>query len=201
MASAERGKTWQLDPEALARFLTTLDQDLAEAAHKYERLRDKLIHLFEWRQCMFAEDLADETIDRVIRRMQSGVQLDESGIARYSAGVAHNVFLEHLREVKRRGTKPPTAQLEWIVSRHSTTEFHLGLLDRCLARLDESERSLIIRYYCDEPGERIRNRRALATELGISAANLRIKAYRIRTQLERWLTAQRSEQADGGEQS
>ncbi len=179
---------WTLNPEALGRFLTVLDPDVIEAGRKYERLRRKLIRLFEWRGCRFAEDLADESINRVIRRMDGGLVLGPGEVPRFSAGVAHRVFLEHLREVKRAQPSPgDVGKAPWVPGRHETTDLRLVCLERCLERLPPPERDLVLRYYAADPTARIENRRVLARELGIEVNNLRIRVFRLRSKLERWM--------------
>lgn len=188
MARKSRAGHWTLDAEALGRFLLLLDSDVAVAAKRYERLRQKLIHLFEWRGAVFAEDLADETLNRVIRRVEQGSDLDAENVQRFSAGVAHRVFLEHLREVRRASPAPPAASRPpWVAKGRQTTDLRLRRLDDCLQRLNTEERSLILRYYGGEPRQRIAERRQLAKELGIRTGHLRIRAFRIRAKLEQWI--------------
>ena len=183
-----RPTDWTLDAEALGRFLLLLDNDISQAAKRYERLRLKLIHLFEWRGAVFAEDLADETLNRVIRRFEQGVDLDASSVQRFSAGVAHRVFLEHLREVRRRSPAPPAeTHPPWVARGRQTTDLRLRHLDGCLARLSADERALILRYYGGEPSQRMARRRKMAEELDIQPGHLRIRAFRIRNKLERWI--------------
>lgn len=182
---------WQLTPDSLGRFLTLLDDDVALAAERYERLRLKLIRLFEWRKCLGPEDLADMTIDRIVRRIEEGVALGSKDVERYSSGVAHNVFLEQLREYRRRDVNVRPSQLEWLLSQHTTTELNLQTLERCLGELQPGEQELILRYYCGDHAQRIRNRAALAGELGLTQGNLRIKAYRLRSALERMMGEKR----------
>lgn len=179
---------WTLDAEALGRFLLLLDDDITRAAERYERLRSKLIHLFEWRGAVFAEDLADETLNRVIRRFEQGADLDANTVQRFSAGVAHRVFLEHLREVRRHNPAPPVAtHPPWVAKGRQTTDLRLRHLDDCLSRLSGEEKSLILRYYGGDPRKRIAERRRLAEELSMQPGHLRIRAFRIRTKLERWI--------------
>jgi RNA polymerase sigma factor (sigma-70 family) len=184
----ERGtdeRRWTLSPEALGRFLLLLDADVVSAGQKYERLRQKLIRIFEWRGCVFAEDLADETINRVVRRIEEGAEVVAEEIYRYAAAVAHRVHLEHLRERKRAEPRPgDAAGPPWLPGRHETTSLRLVCLETVLDRLPPKERSLLVRYYTGERGARIRNRRRLAGELGLSPENLRIRAYRLRARLE-----------------
>ena len=55
-------------------------------------------------------------------------------------------------------------------------------LRRCLARLPEDQRRLILRYHGED--DRIRSRQELAEELGIALNALRIRAHRVRRDLE-----------------
>ncbi len=92
-----RSFDWTLEPESFGRFLARLDPDLYLAAKMYETLRSRLVRLFEWRGCDFADDLADETIDRVIRKTNDGLELRGDEVLRYSAGVARHIAPEHWR--------------------------------------------------------------------------------------------------------
>ena len=192
-----RRRDWTLSPEALGRFLTYLDPDVAVAGRRYERLREKMIRLFEWRGCVFAEDLADETINRVIRKLEGGIDLEPEAVPRYSSGVAHRVYLEHLREVRRaRPNSGDAGRAPWVPGRHETTDLRLDCLERGLGELKPADRDLILRYY---GADRIRGRRQLARDLGIAAGNLRIRAYRIRARLEKWIDGEMQRQEAGGE--
>ena len=69
-------------------------------------------------------------------------------------------------------------------------------LDACLARLPHEQRTLILSYYGGTTEERIHNRRRLAAQLGIPLNALRIRAHRIRQQLERAMCTLTGEDAD-----
>ncbi|MEO1366420.1 MAG: hypothetical protein AAFX50_04540, partial [Acidobacteriota bacterium] len=136
----------------------------------------------------FAEDLADETLNRVIRKVEEGAPVSRDAVGRYAAGVAHRVFLEHLREARRTSPAPPeSTRPPWVARGRETTDFRLHHLERGLDALSAEERSLILRYYAGGPRERIPERRRLAEDLGIRANHLRIRAYRIRAKLEGWM--------------
>ena len=45
------------------------------AGEKYEAVRRMLTRYFEWRHCVPPEDCADETIDRVARRLAGGERI------------------------------------------------------------------------------------------------------------------------------
>ena len=66
---AARKKDWILTPEAFARLLAALDPDRERAGLRYENIRRKLIEFFEARGSNSPADNADETINRVARRL------------------------------------------------------------------------------------------------------------------------------------
>ena len=55
----------EITPDKFAGFLAWLAPDAETAGVEYERLRFRLINFFANRNCRFAEDLTDETINRV----------------------------------------------------------------------------------------------------------------------------------------
>src|SRR5262249_57068353 len=101
---------WTLSAEALGRFLAGLDPDSDRAGEKYESLRLTLIKFFDWRGANFPEDLTDETINRVIRKIDEGETIRD--IPTYCHGVARLVLLEKLKGPESRradfeGLPPP----------------------------------------------------------------------------------------------
>ena len=60
----------------------------------------------------------------------------------------------------------------------------LACLEYCLQQLSAENRRIIINYYQGEKGERIKNRKLMAEQLGIPANALRIRVHRIREKLE-----------------
>ncbi len=65
-------KQWTLSQSSFDSFLTILDSNRERAGQKYEILRVRLVKFFEWRACRFADDLADETLDRVAQKNRRG---------------------------------------------------------------------------------------------------------------------------------
>jgi DNA-directed RNA polymerase specialized sigma24 family protein len=171
--------------DSLERLLALLDPDPAKAARHYQLLRKKLTRLFEWRGARFPEDLADETISRVARKLDEGVEIRSEDPFRYFCGVAHLVFKEVLRERKRErqllepGNWTPAADPE------EPDDERMAFLQECLDRMPERNRHLILAYHEGERRERIENRRLLADELDIPLNALRIRVHRIRAKLER----------------
>ena len=93
--STSRKKDWVLTKEALDKLLACLDQNREQAASRYEIIRRKLMKYFECRGCCSPEDLADETINRVARRIYEGKEIWTSEPANYFYGVARNVLKEY----------------------------------------------------------------------------------------------------------
>ena len=93
-------------------FLFWLGPDPESAARKYEVIRDRLIMMFRARRCVFAEDLADTTFERVARKLTDLTTGFTGDPARYFYGVAKKVFLEYQHELmtkrKRAGGLLPT---------------------------------------------------------------------------------------------
>jgi len=175
-----------MNRECLERLLALFDPDPAKAARHYQLLRKKLTRLFEWRGARFPEDLADETISRVARKLDEGVEIRSDDPFRYFCGVAHMVFKEVLRERKReRQLLDPG---NWAPSQapyEEPDDERMAFLKECLERLPEGNRHLILAYHEGERRERIENRRLLADELDIPLNALRIRVHRIRAKLER----------------
>ncbi len=70
-------KQWVLSKSSFDQFLANLDSDQNRAGQKYEALRQRLVKFFEWRACSYAEELADETIDRVVRKIDLGEEIKD----------------------------------------------------------------------------------------------------------------------------
>src|SRR6202035_1353560 len=78
-------------------LLARLDSDRERAGERYETIRRRLVRLFEWRGGEGPEELADETINRVARRMSEGTEIRATDPLGYFFGVAHRVYKEVLR--------------------------------------------------------------------------------------------------------
>jgi DNA-directed RNA polymerase specialized sigma24 family protein len=177
------GENWRLTQEALDKFLHWLDQDQVEAGTKYELIRRHLIFILTRRGCWEPEDLADETINRVARRVVEGLAETYRGDPTpYLITVARNLYLEHLETRKREresfqnlpDPEPPDPDKERAD----------GCLTQCLRTLTEANSNLVLRFYKEDRQSKIDDRKRLAEELGISVNALRIRAFRIRAVLE-----------------
>jgi DNA-directed RNA polymerase specialized sigma24 family protein len=165
----------------LSRLLARLHADPDAAAYEYEGLRRVLIRFFDWRGAWPADECADETLDRLARRLQEGIQIED--VRGYARGIARMVLLE-----RRRMPAPAPLDAMALVDaphRADTGETLLHeCLDGCLAELDSDARSLVLDYYQGERQAKIAHRRRLAAALGLSENALRSRVQRIRDRLE-----------------
>lgn len=170
-------KDWVLTQESFDALLAWLDPQRERAGRKYEEIRLRLIKIFTCRGCGEAEDLADETINRVSKKLGEIESSYSGDPSRYFYGVANKVHLEYLR---RRPTQPPTPRLE----NTEDIEREYECLERCIQKLTPDNRQLVLQYYQDEKRAKINHRRQLADRLGIALNALRIRAHRIRASLQ-----------------
>jgi DNA-directed RNA polymerase specialized sigma24 family protein len=177
-------KEWVLTKEAFDRLLASLDADREQAAQKYERVRHKMIKYFEWRGASFPDREADETINRVARKVEEGEKIQNFNA--YFYRVAWLVFAESLkaREREEAARREASAFVQTEADDDSDAAERRACLDRCLRRLPDENRDLIMEYYQDERGGKIERRKRLASRLGIPLNALRIRAHRIRVGLE-----------------
>ncbi|HEY6216099.1 MAG TPA: hypothetical protein VIW74_05515 [Pyrinomonadaceae bacterium] len=170
-------KNWSLSQEAFDALLDWLDSDREQAGIKYEEIRARLIIIFTGRGCADAEDLADETINRVTQRLSTIKKEFTGDPTRYFFGVANFILMEYMRR------KPPQPS-PFPPNDSNQVEVEFRCLEQCMDSLSEENRYLLLKYYGAEGGSKIDQRKQLAEELGIAANALRIRAYRIRLGLQ-----------------
>lgn len=166
-------------------LLGSLDANRERAAERYEDLRRVLLRFFEWRGAPFPEERADETLDRVARRLAEGVAVDNVG--GYAYNVAKLVLLEARKGPDSRradtGVADRAADAS-LLAEADEQESRLECLDRCLSALPADGRTLIVDYYRDDERGRIAARRDLARRLGINGEALANRAQRLRDKLQ-----------------
>ena len=171
-------KNWVISQQSFDDLLGWLDSDRERAGIKYEQIRIGLVNFFTGRGHCEAEDLADETINRVISRLHEVRNQVTGEPARYFYGVARKVQLEYLR--RKLPPNPPETPTDT-----DQAELDFSCLEKCMARLSPENRDLVLRYYEAEGRRKIEKRKLLAEELGIAPNALRIRAYRIRVALQK----------------
>jgi DNA-directed RNA polymerase specialized sigma24 family protein len=195
MAKERLSRDPSTSPGAFRQFLHWLDDGTDSRGEKYLEMRRRLVAYFDRKNCVAPDDLADETLNRVARRLEEEAgAITGTAPAQYCYITAKFVFLEYLRE----GTRAQTSLSEMSPieadavlgaappadDEAQSKESLSACLEECLARLAPADRDLILGYYQGEQRSKIEGRRVLATRLRLSVNALSIKACRIRNKLE-----------------
>jgi DNA-directed RNA polymerase specialized sigma24 family protein len=168
---------WELSQEALDVLLQALSSDRNAAARRYEELRRKLIDFYTWRGVETPEELADETLNRLARRLFQGAAVEK--IEGYALGIARLLLKEAARRREQRSMA--VREIRSVQPGVGEQSERFDVFESCLEALPEASRTLIARYYSG-------NRIALASELGLSLTALRTRALRIRKKLYECVT-------------
>lgn len=171
-----------LTREAFASLLAFLGPTPEEAGLRYEEIRHRLIKIFACRGCATPEELVDESIDRVARKAAELAPTYEGDPALFFYGVARRVFLESVKK-KPMAAPPPVPD---SIEEHQR---ELDCLDECMESLPPAQSAFIRDYYREDKSAKIAGRKALAERMGIGINALRIRAHRIRADLEKCVTA------------
>lgn len=192
MQKAESKKNWVMTSDAFARLLEWLDEGESSDGQNYLGMRQRLVAFFDRKNCLNPDELADETLNRVARRLEEEGKIEADAPAKYCYITARFVFMESLRGADKKSV-PLDDVLRCSESGQFTAkdddeknlkEKMLDCLEHCTGKLEEANRAIIINYYYGEERIKIENRRALAEKLGISTNALTIRACRIRDKLE-----------------
>lgn len=183
-ASDSRKRT--VTREAFERFLSVLDPNAEAAGQIYVQISSKLGSFFRHRGSTRADELVDETIDRVVSRSED---IEVRSLMPFVLGVARRVASESHRRTKPvdsidelpphvwdRGfsNEPPSAASAQL----------MGCLEDCIRSLPQNEQRLIRDYYHFERGEKASRRLELGREFGLAPNTLRVRAARIRHKLQ-----------------
>ena len=182
-------KVRELTPEAFTKLLAILDPDPETAGGKYEKLRRILIKFFECRGSCISDELADETLNRLARKIDEGAEIEKNVYA-LSLGIARFVLLENLKSPENRRVE--MKDLATVTAPPGPWEADDDLwevcLRDCLFGVSEANRELIIEYYQDEGRARVDEHKMLAARFGISLNALFSRAKRTRDKLEECVT-------------
>lgn len=176
----------------LSRLLIRLDPDPGNAWEKYRGLRLRLVKFFQWNQCSFPEELADEVLDRIARKPQDEEIRD---VTEFVIGVARNLRLEAYKKSQRESRiedwpggqeslADPCDREQKIVDEldHQSS---LACLRECLRNLSSADRELAVNYYSAQEEKQKVHRQKLASAAGITMIALRVRTNRLREKLEK----------------
>lgn len=174
---------WTLTAESFAKFLERLHPDPELAGAEYEKLRLMLVRVFDWRGADFPEECADETLNRIARKIDTGEVIHD--LVPYCHAIARLVFLETLKHPDRKRVsldelKPIAA----VNPERDSEDAQRQCLYKCLSELPAASQRLILAYYSEEKRDKVANRVRMADELGIPLNALRSRAQRLRDKLE-----------------
>ncbi len=188
-------KDWMPTPEAFDKLLGWLDSDREIAGQKYEKIRQKLVKLFKWRNCTPEEEYADITINRVTRRVFEGAEVSKEKPYLYFHGTALNVVREFWRgQLKNKqvdfesvapmelAAENPAEAMEAEFEERRKANLY-ACMNRCLQHLPDETRGFIVNYHQGERKKDVRKIMAEKQKVGLNV--LRIRACRVRADLEK----------------
>jgi DNA-directed RNA polymerase specialized sigma24 family protein len=162
-------------------LLAKLAPDSTQAGARYEKLRARLIVFFLRRMLPAPEDLADETINRLARRLFEGEEV--ASIEAYALGIARYVLKEQTVLAAREVISGSILLDNVSDPKHTIGDEafdqnrKLDAMEQCLALLAEEEVELLTSYYLVDGKGKIGARRLLAETLGVTSAALRNKIF------------------------
>jgi DNA-directed RNA polymerase specialized sigma24 family protein len=170
-----------LDKASFEALLSALHADRDEAGESYERLRQRMVRFFKLHGVSFPDDLADQALDRLARKLNEGEAVrNRPG---YLAGIARLILLEERSRARRERETLGRAQADQGPSSEQETGWEA--VEQCLQLLPAESRELIQQYYSAAGRVRSDGRGRMAKELGISLNALRNRALRIRRELQK----------------
>jgi len=168
----------EITQESFAGFLEWLSPDSGRAGEEYERLRFRLCRFFSLRHCHFADELADETINRVI--LKSSAEEIQNKLA-YCLGVAKNVYRESLRKER---AHLDIDEVDIAANAPVQQSFSSECLDKCLAELPSDSRDLLLNYFSEEKQEKIKLHQLISAKLKMTQTALRMRVMRSKQKLK-----------------
>lgn len=186
----EQKKDWPLTAHAFDGLLNWLKEGENSEGKNYLELRRRLIAYFDRKNCVDPDELTDETLNRVARRLEEEGRIHSETPAKYCYIMARFVFMEYLRETQKHNDAFDEMKRQkkghggMAVEAGDGKEVLLNCLERCTSELPSANRDLITKYYIGKERVKIENRQALAKRLGITMNALSIRACRIRDKLE-----------------
>ena len=159
-------------------FLAWLSPNNENAGEEYERLRFRLCTFFSLRHCCFADELADETINRVILKSSEG-KIENK--AAYCFGVAKNVYRESLRKER---IHLDIDEVTIAAKAPEESSFSSECLDKCLDKLSPESRDLLLDYFSEAKLRKIELHRRISESLKMTQTALRMRVMRTKQKLK-----------------
>lgn len=184
-----------ISQQAFNKLLEWFNPDRDKAALKHEQIRLHLIRFFQFNDCPYSEDCADDVIQRVAQKLVEGVEVKATDPYVYFRAVARNTLLEYWKDKQRRQYIPidnmplslqPSVNPDEVSLQQQLLqdkERAIDCLPKCLGELPSESSQLFLRYH--QSDNHISSRMELAKELGLEINALRSRITRIRDKLEK----------------
>jgi RNA polymerase sigma factor (sigma-70 family) len=175
-----------LNQEDFDNLLAWLHPNRDLAAQKYHEIHQSLVKVFSWRGYSDAEELADEVVNRVSVRAKGFIEHYVGDPALYFYGVAKKILHECERRQPPQPLKPNMKVTEASAAEDQVDEGTIlrECLQTCLRKLEPDEKEQILSYYRGTKQAKIDYRKLMAERLGIGTNALRVRVYRIRSNLK-----------------
>jgi len=177
--------------------LTAGDKLLLLFDNDFDRLlrcREKLIRRFALEFRDDAEDLASETLKRVLQALDRDKTQLTTSIEAYVSGFATKIIHEARKQVSRKGIplddlpaakEPRISSPEELLIACSEEEDLRECCKQCLDQLHRSDREMLISYYNLELGEQLKVvRERMERSLSLTNAQLRKRTFNLRKEIE-----------------
>lgn len=183
---------WEPNEKSFQAFLNWLNRGANSDGQRYLEVRQRLELYFDRKNCVAPSKLADETLNRVIRKLEESGDINGVAPLQYCYSVAKDVFLEALRADNRSPFYRPVtktnptnlaSQSVNILGGDATSE-QKEKVGACMETLSSADRELIVEYYRGEQRSKTEHRAALAARLGMTANALSNRACGVRQRLE-----------------
>ena len=185
-------KQWELTKEEFDRFLDWFDKDRDQAAAKYEKICHRLKDYFIYHcpGCPDPESLADETINRVVRKLPTFADSYTGEKEKIFYGYANYVRLEYFRKWQA----DENLKVEFVSLIESLQHRNQSEIDaeqerifqcfaHCLQQQPKDKQVMFISYYLVEKSDRVGHHEKLAKELELTLNALRKKIFDLKHKL------------------
>jgi DNA-directed RNA polymerase specialized sigma24 family protein len=165
-----------VDPTGYGKLFKLLEPGAPSTEAGFEQCRIKLFKFFAWRRCDDPSNLADETIVRLLRKVNEGEVISSGKPYSYVYGIANKVFFEYCRFQKKQRKASEFPNLPVVLSPIEPNRCQ----QQCLNRLSLEKRELLEHYFLDNEDSQ-----TIAQKQQITINALRLKIHRIKLELSR----------------
>jgi len=174
-------RDWNPAPESFERLLKWLDGAMNSEGQRYLEIRRRLIAYFNHYGCLAPEELADQTLDDVMRRLEEEGEIQVDAPERY-------IYIRAKFVLKEFWDKPQSAPFEDFdgpaaMPEESSDDLHYQCLEQCLNRLSARDQEMVMQYYIGDGRVKIENRRSLCARWEMTEEALRTIVCRLRKKL------------------